>query len=666
MRSSLAFASMLLLTVSQAFSDEPAAKPAEVTRIPKLGIDVRDADAKELQQELGQLQQVIDQLAAKKDERTRSLLPDVQIYAKAVADALKYHEFFVKEELVKAKNLLKVGKDRANQLLAGQAPWTTEHGLIPRGYVSKIDGSVQPYGLEVPATFNPLSSERLRLDIWFHGRGETLSEVNFIDERARKGSEFAPPATIVLHPYGRYCNAFKFAGEVDVFEALENVKKNYRVDEDRISVRGFSMGGAAAWHFAVHFADRWVCASPGAGFAETAEFIAMGRNKPLSPTPYEEKLWHLYDCPEIAGNLFNVPTVAYSGEIDRQKQAADIMAAAMRREGMELRHIIGPQTKHAWQPDAKKTVAEIVDSIADVGRERVPISVQLSTFTLKYNRMGWVTIDALTEHWKLAKVTGQMLDKVELTTANVEALTLNVASGHCPMDANQAVEISIDGEDLTGPTPFSDRSWTCHLKKVGGAWEVVALPTDGVRKQHDLQGPIDDAFMGPFLIVRPTGKCKHPAIDAWVHAEMDHAIEHWRRQFRGEPRVKNDTDVTDRDIADYNLVMWGDAAANSQINKVAEQLPIRWNAEQISADDRYPAEQHVLSMICPNPANTKRYVVLNSGFTYREADYLNNALQVPKLPDWAVIDVRTPPDAYQPGKVVAADFFNEAWQLKRK
>ena len=48
-------------------------------------------------------------------------------------------------------------------------------------------------------------------------------------------------------------------------------------------------------------------------------------------------------------------------------------------------------------------------------------------------------------------------------------------------------------------------------------------------------------------------------------------------------------------------------------------------------------------LIYPNPLNPKRYVVLNSGFTFREYDYLNNARQVPKLPDWAVIDVSEPP-----------------------
>ncbi|MFN7733775.1 MAG: hypothetical protein ACK5OB_17900, partial [Pirellula sp.] len=68
--------------------------------------------------------------------------------------------------------------------------------------------------------------------------------------------------------------------------------------------------------------------------------------------------------------------------------------------------------------------------------------------------------------------------------------------------------------------------------------------------------------------------------------------------------------------------------------------------------------------IYPNPLAPDRYVVLNSSFTYREYDYLNNARQVPKLPDWAIIDLSTPSDARWPGRIADADFFDEAWQLK--
>ena len=65
----------------------------------------------------------------------------------------------------------------------GKAPWNTATGLVVRGYVSKIDGSVQPYGLVVPASYQPNSPHHFRLDVWCHGRGETLSELNFINGR---------------------------------------------------------------------------------------------------------------------------------------------------------------------------------------------------------------------------------------------------------------------------------------------------------------------------------------------------------------------------------------------------------------------------------------------------------------------------------------------------
>ena len=80
-------------------------------------------------------------------------------------------------------------------------------------------------------------------------------------------------------------------------------------------------------------------------------------------------------------------------------------------------------------------------------------------------------------------------------------------------------------------------------------------------------------------------------------------------------------------------------------------------------DKTYEAGHHVPVLIYPNPLNPKRYVVLNSGFTFREYDYLNNARQVPKLPDFAVVDVDVPVSSRAPGGIVAAGFFTETWGL---
>jgi hypothetical protein len=165
-------------------------------------------------------------------------------------------------------------------------------------------------------------------------------------------------------------------------------------------------------------------------------------------------------------------------------------------------------------------------------------------------------------------------------------------------------------------------------------------------------------------MVRPTGKPLHDKTGAWVAAEMEHAITHWRQQFRGDAPVKKDDAITDADVAASNLILWGDPSSNKVLARIADKLPIRWDAENVRVGEHtYDARHHVPALIYPNPLNPKRYVVLNSGFTYREYDYLNNARQVPRLPDFAVIDVRTPASFQAPGGIATAGFFDEAWQL---
>jgi hypothetical protein len=53
---------------------------------------------------------------------------------------------------------------------------------------------------------------------------------------------------------------------------------------------------------------------------------------------------------------------------------------------------------------------------------------------------------------------------------------------------------------------------------------------------------------------------------------------------------------------------------------------------------------------------------VNSGHTFRERAALNNSDQTPKLPDWAIVDVRQPADDLWPGLIYDAGFFSEAWK----
>ncbi len=638
-----------------------AAQAVDVKPVPPPGIAVPPADRKELEAGLSRLAQAIDKI------RDNPLAPDVQIFHNAVRYALQYDEFFKPEEIFRAKELLRQGLERADSLKRGAAPWAGDAGLVVRGYVSKIDGSVQPYGLVIPSSFSPTRPHHWRLDTWFHGRNELLSEINFLWDRERNPGEFTPGDTIVLHLYGRYCNASKLAGEVDLFEALDAVKRQYQIDENRIVIRGFSMGGASAWHFAAHYAGLWAAAAPGAGFSETPDFLKVWQKETLKPTPWETKLWHLYDATDYAVNLSNCPLVAYSGEIDGQKQAADIMARALAEEGMQMTHIIGPNTPHRYHPDSKIVINREIDAIVAKGRDTAPRKIRFTTWTLAYNQMKWVTIDSLGKHWERARLDAEVLNDhvLSVSSSNVTAFTLSMGPGTSPLDVMHKPIVTIDGQPVTAAAPMTDRSWTAHFIKSGGKWAASDTAGEaGLHKRHGLQGPVDDAFLDSFIFVRPTGTALAPGVAGWVSAEQAHAIKEWRRQFRGEAQVRDDTQIGDAEIAASNLVLFGDPGSNKVLARIADKLPVRWTADSILAGKQHwPASTHAPILIYPNPLNPRKYVVLNSGFTFREYDYLNNARQVPKLPDYAIVDTSTPPDDRYPGKIVTAGFFGEKWEL---
>jgi hypothetical protein len=662
----LLVAALFALIALPASADGPGDNiPDKVRPIPPKGSAIPDEDRLFINRGAAELQDLIKEIG------THDLLPDVLIYEKAVRWANNYDEIFDpapgkdKKGPIpagKVKKVLAAGIERAKALKDGKTPWTTQTGPVLRGYRSKIDGSVQPYWLVVPADYDFKGASKHRLDFWWHGRYENTVESDFMANAPNASGIIPAPGALILHPFGRFSNANKFAGEIDTFECLDHAKKHYRIDTNRLVARGFSMGGAACWQYGAHYPTLWAACAPGAGFSETPEFLKAFQKEDTTNAPwYEKKLWHMYNASDYALNFFNLPTVAYSGETDSQKQAADVMAREFKKVGLELKHIIGPKTGHTYEKGAREEVNKLIDAAVSRKRADYRTEIKFATYTLRYNTCDWLTVLGLTKHWEPARVSGVAAGEVvKLTTENVSALRVRIPPFG---DAFKLKSVEIDGTALEFDTIDGMAGIIGTYHKVDGKWAAKVAPT-GLRKVHGLQGPIDDAFMSSFVMVKPTGRPMHSKTAEWAEAEMKHATDHWRKQFRGDAPLKADTEVTKEDIANSNLILWGDPMSNSVLAKIADKLPIKWTDKGVTVGkDTYKLGEHVPVLIYPNPLNPTKYVVLNSGFTYREYDYLNNARQVSKLPDYAVLDITTPPNARYPGKIVRAGFFGEKWEL---
>jgi phage-related protein len=425
------------------------------------------------------------------------------------------------------------------------------------------------------------------------------------------------------------------------------------------------MGGAATWHFGVHYAGEWAAVAPGAGFVETAIFSkAFSKNPP--PTWYEQTLWHYCNAIDDAANLFNTHVVAYSGEIDGQRAAAELMTKAMADEGMTLTHIIGPNTAHKYEPEAKKKVAALVDGFANEGRKPMPKQVKFTTWNLRFNQMDWVAVDGMEQEWQRARLNAEIVDdKIVVSTTNVSAFTLAMPAGLCPLPKEKRPVVELDGVALKTVPVRDDLSWAAHFRKENRKWKLVkSVEVNGLVKKHGLQGPIDDAFVDSFIMVRPTGEAMNEKLASWAAEGLNHAMEEWHLQFRGDARIKNDIDITAADMEANNLILWGDPQSNKLLARMARKLPIQWdtNGVQVGAL-HFSAETNVPVMIYPNPLNPKHYVVLNTGFTFCEVGRPSNALQVPVLPDYAIVNINVPLASRIPDGVKDAGFFDEQWRL---
>jgi hypothetical protein len=599
--------------------------------------------------------------------RSPESLADVRIFLKAAEWILAEEEFFAKGYVEMTLGVLEAGQARLASLEEGKTPWASAKGGSIRGFVSVVDGSVQPYAVYVPESYD--GSQATRLDVILHGRAATLNEVKFV--RDHDGKPYPDGESgLILHVFGRGNNAYRWAGETDVFEAIRSVSRRYRVDPTRVVLRGFSMGGAGAWHLGLHHPREWCAVEAGAGFTESRNYARLGEIP-----EYQARALHVYDAVDYALNAFDVPIAGYGGEEDKQLQASVNVREALRTLGFEMKtdglvtrgegidflQVVGAKTGHKVDPASEAILRAFRDEHAGRGQDLRPEKVRFATYTLAYNQAPWLTVEGLRSHYERAVVEAEVADdEVVVGRAdNVTVLAIN-------RDMGENVRLGEQRFPLRGavggalPDVYyrrSDEGWAMLDYDQSRALQLNALRA----KRPHLQGPIDHAFAGPFLCVRGTRRAWNPNVKAWSDARLERFADEWRTYLRGEIRIKDDVDVTPEDIQRYHLVLFGDPGSNVLIERVLPELSVRWTKIEVAFGDApgHAAADHVPALIAASPLNPLRYVVLNSGHTFGAEEFEGtNALLYPRLGDFAVLRVKNRGE-----EAVESGYFDEGWKL---
>ena len=185
-----------------------------------------------------------------KDEQFRLSLPTIEARMDGIQDYMKNSPPFSETDLLSEwyeeidllfKNI-EIGK-----------PALFPPGSIGRlVHISDIDGTLQPYSAYIPEGYD--EKEAIPLFVTLHGSGvdekNTILQVSRMHLMARFRQKF--PEMIVIAPKARGLSDW-YTGDSgkEVIECINHIKSLYNIDETKIILDGFSMGGYGAWRLSL-------------------------------------------------------------------------------------------------------------------------------------------------------------------------------------------------------------------------------------------------------------------------------------------------------------------------------------------------------------------------------------------------------------------------------
>jgi hypothetical protein len=551
--------------------------------------------------------------------------------------------------------LIEEGRALLARESTGHDPHAERTGYFERAYISRIDESPQPFFVLAPsAAAKALKGEekdrRFPLVLFLHGYVPDYNKHRWWTDMPEYNAVFEKNDCFLAIPFGRSNADFLGPGEVDVIDVMNEMKKLYPIDERRVYLYGYSMGGMGVYSIAGHYPDLWAGAIVLAGHAGSPlAWYTPGLDK---LAPFKQHLIRTDQALDQCENFANIPFQIFHGEQDRVVKPEDARTMQTRIKEIgghaELTFLPGDHWSlfdlMASEPPVKKMLEQKRPETFDRFRrifhslrygDAVLFRVMKRSGGLEPFDIEWAKKDNAYEIAKLKGPVGQLGD-------------WTIAADFPVRWPTKELEDRLAGNRADVRT---------------GAGQPAATRDWGHGKTPLRCGPVKEATYGPFILTY--GTTGGEAATAKSKKRADDFAQWWLAFAKGHVAVKADRDVTAEEKTTKTLFIFGEEQDHALHAEAAAKLPFKVKDGKFTAGERsVTLTQRGVMYIYPSPftgAQPHCSLVIVAGAPYGPNLPVNHRLDL--IPDFLLFETALDTDGTKTNKPVLAGFFDGDWKL---
>ena len=393
-----------------------------------------------------------------------------------------------------------------------------------------------------------------------------------------------------MFPYTRFRQFEDPLAIADMRESLDNAKKIYQIDLERVYLHGFCRGGGNSIKLAEYFPDEFAAVS------------SMNLNIVPNSFPVLNKTWEkINDIRNYTNNLLYVPIQLIHGKhfphspVDQSKEFYSIC----KNNGLttELEFLAGDAQ---WDDRDEYRIA--YEFFKGKKRNKNPFVVSYTTGQLKYSSAYWVKINRLLEPGKIGNIKAVMESSNEITISTENVAEIEIIRDLLPIQYTVAMPLQIKINGVTN-------NYNCIDNDTVYCTIILENNKSILQKNLKIEGPIAHAFSQPFILVQGSGG--NSDFQNHVNKMTDNIQTYWEGKHYVRLRRKVDSEITADELINMNIIFVGDASTDSLIYDAYKNVPVSVTSDSVKVGKHVHFSKNALVVACyPNPQNLEKYIVV--------------------------------------------------------